>query len=158
MKRKFEVGDEVMSRGVCDMWSAAVVTSYDGNGYYYVAEKTGPSEGRPYLAHAMNLRRSAKSEPPKDERHNRDMKTPTKKKDYRYIVTAVDTSDSADGKARVLKACRTRKAAEAFVSKDMDGYLEDGEGMDLVVDEAKMSVHTKDYSYGCEWAVERVEV
>ena len=64
MKRKFEVGDEVMSRGVCDMWSAAVVASYDGNGYYYVAEKTGPNEGRPYLAHATNLRRSAKSEPP----------------------------------------------------------------------------------------------
>jgi len=57
MKRKFQVGDKVMSRTVCDMWSAAVVTSYDGHGYYYVAETTGLRTGKPYLAHASNLRK-----------------------------------------------------------------------------------------------------
>lgn len=58
MKRKFQIGDEVYSRGVCDMWSAATVTGYEGGGYYYVREKTGLASKRPYLAHATNLRKA----------------------------------------------------------------------------------------------------
>ena len=59
MKRKFQIGDEVMSRGVCDMWSRATVTAYEGGGYYRVREKTGLAPKRPYLAHATNLRKAS---------------------------------------------------------------------------------------------------
>lgn len=76
----------------------------------------------------------------------------------KWIVTAVDTSESADGKARVLSVCDTEEQAKAFVRNDMESYADDAAGMDLVVDFAKMSAHTKDYSYGCEWNLEEVEV
>lgn len=85
------------------------------------------------------------------------MKTPTKK-EYRWVVTAVDSGDSCDGKARVLKCFRTKKAAENYVEKDMEGFVADSDCMGLEVDYGRMSAHTKDYHYGCEWSVERVQV
>jgi len=76
----------------------------------------------------------------------------------KWIVTAVDTSDSADGKARVLKVCATREEAESFIEDDIADFAADAEDMDLVVEQGKMSAHTRDYSYGCEWNLEEVEV
>ena len=85
-------------------------------------------------------------------------KTASRPKNFRYVVTAVDTSDSADGKARVLKVCKTRKAAENFVESDIADYAAAAEGVDLVVERRRMSAHAKDHSYGCEWNVERVDM
>lgn len=75
----------------------------------------------------------------------------------RYIVTAVDTADSADGKARVLAVCKTEEEAKAFVKNDIEGFVDDAADMEIVCDFDKMSAHTKDYSYGCEWNVECIE-
>lgn len=75
----------------------------------------------------------------------------------RYIVTAVDTSESTDGKARVLAVLKTEEEAKAFVKNDMESYVDDGAEMNLIVEFGRMSAHTKDYSYGCEWNIECIE-
>ena len=87
------------------------------------------------------------------------MKTPkASKKEYRWIVTAVDTGESCDGKARVLKCFKTEKAARNYIRRDMEGYVADAEGMDLETDYGRMSSRTKDCNYGCEWNCERIQV
>ena len=75
-----------------------------------------------------------------------------------HIVTAVDTSDSADGKARVLKLCKTREEAVAYVKQDMEAFVADANGMNLNVDYDAMSAQTSDGNYGCEWNIEEVEI
>lgn len=76
----------------------------------------------------------------------------------KHIVTAVDTSDSADGKARVLKVCNTHEEAVAYVKQDMDGFVADANGMALGIDYDAMSAQTSDGNYGCEWNIEEVEI
>lgn len=76
----------------------------------------------------------------------------------KFIVTTVDTSETADGKARVLEVCSTREEAANAVKNDMKTYVDDAAGMNLVVDFNKMSAHTEDYSYGAEWNNEEVEI
>ena len=76
----------------------------------------------------------------------------------KFIVTTVDTSETADGKARVLEVCSTREEAVNAVKNDMETYVDDSAGMNLVVDFNTMSAHTKDYSYGAEWNIEEVEI
>ena len=55
--------------------------------------------------------------------------TPMKK----FIVTAVDSGDTCDGKARVLAVCNTREEATAFVQADIEPYADerDYEGMEV---------------------------
>lgn len=78
--------------------------------------------------------------------------------DMIYVVTAVDTSESADGKARVLGAFRNEDDAKAFVRNDIEAYVDDAAEMGLVCDFDQMFARTEDYSYGCEWNIESVEV
>lgn len=70
-----------------------------------------------------------------------------------FIVTAVDTSETADGKAVVVDVCSTREEALNVVKNDMESYVDDAAGMELVVDFDKWSAHTEDYRYGCEWNI-----
>lgn len=76
----------------------------------------------------------------------------------KFIVTAVDTSDTADGKARVLTVCATHDEAQNFVKNDMEDFLDDAAEMNPVADFDKMSVKTNDGMYGCEWNIEEVEI
>jgi len=75
-----------------------------------------------------------------------------------HIVTTVDTSETADGKSRIVKVCRNRDEAVKYVNEDMKAYIEDANGMSLEVEKDKMSIHTSDYQYGCEWNIEEIEV
>lgn len=76
----------------------------------------------------------------------------------KFIVTTVDTSETADGKARVLEVCSTREEAVNAVKNEIETYIDDAAGMNLVVDFNTMSAHTEDYSYGAEWNIEEVEI
>lgn len=76
----------------------------------------------------------------------------------KFIITAVDTSDTADGKARVLKAVNTKQEALDFVKGDMEAFVADADGMELKVDCQKMSIATEDGNFGCEWNIEEVEM
>jgi len=75
-----------------------------------------------------------------------------------WIVTAVDIGDSCDGKARVIGAYNDEQKARDFITADMEGYVNDAEGMNLEVDYGKMTAHTHSYEYGCDWNIEEVEV
>ena len=74
-----------------------------------------------------------------------------------FIVTAVDTSDTADGNARVLAHCSTYDEAKSFVKNDMEDFINDADEMNPVADFEKMSVRTGDDMYGCEWNIEEVD-
>ena len=74
-----------------------------------------------------------------------------------FIVTAVDISETADGKARVLAVCNTRDEAKSFVKNDMEDFINDAAEMNPVADFEKMSVRTEDDMYGCEWNIEEVD-
>lgn len=75
-----------------------------------------------------------------------------------FIITAVDTSDKSDGKARVLAQRTTIDEAKNFVKQDMENFINDAAGMNPIADFDKMSVHTKDGMYGCEWNIEEIDV
>lgn len=70
-----------------------------------------------------------------------------------FIVTAVDTSDTADGKAVVIDVCKSHEEALAVIKNDMEQYMDDAAGMNLIVDFDRFSAHTEDYNYGCEWNI-----
>ena len=70
-----------------------------------------------------------------------------------FIVTAVDTSETADGKAIVIDVCSTREEALNVIKNDMESYVDNAAGMELVVDFDKWSAHNKDYTYGSEWNI-----
>jgi len=76
-----------------------------------------------------------------------------------YIVTAVDTSESANGKARVLGAFKNEYEAKAYVENDIADFVDAAAGMyDIICSFDKMNVWAKDHLYGCEWNIEAVEV
>lgn len=76
-----------------------------------------------------------------------------------YIVTAVDTSDTCDGKARVLSACATPEQANEFVKRDIEKWADDRAGEGIEVDFDRMRAHYDyDSSYGCEWNIEEVDI
>ena len=70
-----------------------------------------------------------------------------------FIVTAVDTSETADGKAIVIDVCSTREEALNVIKNDMESYVDDSAGMELIVDFDKWSAHNKDCTYGSEWNI-----
>ena len=80
----------------------------------------------------------------------------------KHIVTAVDTSDTSDGKAHVLNVCNSREEAEAYVRADIEKWADDRAGMPIVVDFDKMSAkydwETLDDADGCEWNIEEIEI
>ena len=50
-----------------------------------------------------------------------------------FVVTAVDTADTADGKARVLAHCSTHDEAKNFVKHDIEDFINDAAEMNPVV-------------------------
>jgi len=76
----------------------------------------------------------------------------------RHIVTIANTSESDDGKPKVLDVFEHKEDAEAFVRNDMESFVDDAAGMGLIVDFEKMSAHTDDFRYGREWSIEEVEI
>lgn len=76
----------------------------------------------------------------------------------KWIVTAVDTSETADGKPRVLKVCNSKEAAMEYVQKDMECFEEQVSYLYLSVDHYGMSIHSVDFSFGCEWNIEEVDI
>ena len=81
--------------------------------------------------------------------------TPMKK----FIVTAVDSGETCDGKARVLEVCSTREEAKAFVQNVIEEWVNERAGECVEVDFDKMRAH---YAYnngnGCEWNIEEVDI
>lgn len=75
-----------------------------------------------------------------------------------YIITAVDTGDTRDGKARVLKSCVTYADAKDFVRHDMETYLTTNSNLDIITDWNRMSAWTEDGTIGCEWNIEEIEL
>jgi hypothetical protein len=76
----------------------------------------------------------------------------------RHIITAVDTSDTCDGKARVIKSCASYDEAKDFVRHDMETYLTANSNLDIITDWNKMSAWTEDGTIGCEWNIEEVDI
>lgn len=76
----------------------------------------------------------------------------------KFIVTAVDSGETCDDKARVLTVCNTREEAKSFVTHDMEDFINDAAEMNLIADFDKMSARTEDGAYGCEWNIEEVDI
>jgi hypothetical protein len=73
----------------------------------------------------------------------------------KYIVTAVDYGETCDGKARVLEVCNTKDEAKAFVCADIEQWVDERAGENIVVDFDKMIVSVMDGTdNGCEWNIE----
>lgn len=74
-----------------------------------------------------------------------------------FIVTAVDISETVDGKARVLAVCNTREEAKAFVQNVIETWADEREGEDIEVDVNKMSAYHDYNDDACEWNIEEVD-
>ena len=74
---------------------------------------------------------------------------------FLWVVTAVDIGDSCDGKARVLKICRSKEKAEQYIHDDMLEYSLGG--VDCKVDSVKLSVYRNE-NEGCEWNLEKIHI
>lgn len=77
----------------------------------------------------------------------------------KWIVTAVDTSETCDGKARVLKACNSPEEALSYAKADMEEWIARNKEEGIEYDFTCLSA-TLDYNTGngCQWNVEEVEV
>ena len=77
----------------------------------------------------------------------------------KWIVTAVDTSETCDGKARVLKACNSPEEALSYAKADMEEWIARYKEEGIEYDFTCLSA-TFDYNSGngCQWNVEEVEV
>lgn len=72
-----------------------------------------------------------------------------------WIATYVDRGDTCDGKARVLKVCRTRDEARSEILSNMVKWHSDRDG-NAKVDFDRLSARLGDES--CEWNCEEVDV
>lgn len=72
-----------------------------------------------------------------------------------WIVTAVDHSETCDGKARVLEVCKSKEEAEAFVRNDIEAWIDDraSEGVEADFDK-KAAWYDYNTDDGCEWNIE----
>ena len=75
---------------------------------------------------------------------------------FLWVVTAVDIGDSCDGKARVLKICRSKEEAEQYIHDDMTDYYLSHR---CVINSDKMCAWT-DFSEtnGCIWNLEKIHI
>ena len=76
----------------------------------------------------------------------------------KFIVTAVDSGDTCNGKARVLAVCNTREEAKAFVQNDIEAWAYERAYEGIEVDFGKMSAHYNCNDDGCEWNIEEVDI
>lgn len=74
-----------------------------------------------------------------------------------WIAMYVESGETCDGKARVLKACATKEEAQNEVRADIEKWADDRAGENVEVDFDKMSVSDQDRDEGCEWCIEEVE-
>ena len=75
-----------------------------------------------------------------------------------WIAMYVESGETCDGKARVLKACATKEEAQNEVRADIEKWADDRAGENVEVDIDKMSASYQDRDEGCEWRIEEVEV
>ena len=75
-----------------------------------------------------------------------------------WIAMYVESGETCDGKARVLKACATKEEVQNEVRADIEKWADDRAGENVEVDFDKMSASYQDRDEGCEWRVEEVEV
>lgn len=66
-----------------------------------------------------------------------------------YVVTYIDSGDTADGKSRCGGVFKTKKEAKDYVKDDIHSYSE----MGYEVDYGHMSVPDAQ----CEWNIEEIE-
>lgn len=71
-----------------------------------------------------------------------------------WVAMYVDTSDTCDGKPRVLQACATKAEAKAKVRSDMEQWAEGWDGVKVDYDKMTASRSNGD---SCEWAVGEAE-
>lgn len=76
----------------------------------------------------------------------------------KFIVTAVNSGKTCDGKARVLAVCNTREEAKAFVQTDIETWAYERAYEGIEVDFCKMSAHYNYNDDGCEWNIEEVDI
>ena len=75
-----------------------------------------------------------------------------------WIAMYVESGETCDGKARVLKACATKEEARNEVRADIEKWADDRAGENVEVDFDKMSVSDQDRDEECEWCIEEVEI
>ena len=75
-----------------------------------------------------------------------------------WIAMYVESGETCDGKARVLKVCATKEEAQNEVRVDIEKWADDRAGENVEVDFDKMSVSDQDRDEGCEWCIEEVEI
>lgn len=75
-----------------------------------------------------------------------------------WIAMYVESGETCDGKARVLKACATKEEAQNEVRADIEKWADDRAGENVEVDFDKMSASYQDRDEGCEWRIEEVEI
>ena len=75
-----------------------------------------------------------------------------------WIVTAVDSGETCDGKARVLKACATEEEARNEVRADIEKWADDRAGENIEVDFDRLSASYRGTDFGCEWNVEGLDL
>ena len=75
-----------------------------------------------------------------------------------WIAMYVESVETCDGKARVLKACATKEEAQNEVRADIEKWADDRAGENVEVDFDKMSASYQDRDEGCEWCIEEVEI
>lgn len=80
----------------------------------------------------------------------------------RYVVTAVDTGDTCDGKARVIGTFKTKDEAKNCVTEDIKEWIDQRAGEAVECDFDEMSAHYVDDKWdtndGCEWNIEEIEI
>lgn len=75
-----------------------------------------------------------------------------------WIAMYVESGETCDGKARVLKACATKEEARNKVRADIEKWADDRAGENVEVNFDKMSASYQDRDEGCEWCIEEVEI
>lgn len=75
-----------------------------------------------------------------------------------WIAMYVESGETCDGKARVLKACATKEEAQNEVQADIESWADDRAGENVEVNFDKMSASYQDRDEGCEWCIEEVEI
>ena len=75
-----------------------------------------------------------------------------------WIAMYVESGETCDGKARVLKACATKEEAQNEVQADIEKWADDRAGENIEVNFDKMSASYQDRDEGCEWYIEEVEI
>lgn len=75
-----------------------------------------------------------------------------------WIAMYVESGETCDGKARVLKVCATKEEAQNEVRADIEKWADDRAGENVEVDFDKMSASYQDRDEGCEWCIEEIEI